>query len=342
MRPFLAGAIAACLLSATAAFADVKSGVDAWNQGDYAGAVAEWRPLAISGNSDAQFNLGQAYKLGRGVPVDLPVALEWFRKASDQGHEKAADNLGLMLFQQGRREESMPYIKSSADRGDPRAQYVYATALFNGDLAPRDWVRAYALMTRAAQAGVAQAKSSIALMDQHIPEAQRREGLALATVIGNGKAPNSPALARAEPQHRAPPAADAPAVATDGPADRPPVRKSSHRTPPPVPVATAPLTSSAPAAQAAPPPVAARPSPKPANAGRYRVQLGAFREEGRAPALWKSVSGRVNGLSAFQPNYVVTNGLTRLLVGPLATSADAQSLCSRIKQTGTPCVVQGM
>jgi TPR repeat protein len=339
MRPFLAGAIATCLLSATAAFADVKSGVDAWNQGDYAGAVAEWRPLAISGNSDAQFNLGQAYKLGRGVPVDLPVALEWFRKAADQGHEKAADNLGLMLFQQGRREESMPYIKSSADRGDPRAQYVYATALFNGDLAPRDWVRAYALMTRASQAGVAQAKSSLALMDQHISEAQRREGLALASAIGNGNAPTSPALAQTEPQRRIQAAAETPAVATDGPTDRPPVRKSRNRTPPPVQVATAPVAPSVPVA---PPPAAAKPSPKPVTAGRYRVQLGAFREQGRAPALWKSVSGRVSGLSAFQPSYVVTNGFTRLLVGPLATSADAQSLCSRIKQTGTPCVVQGM
>jgi TPR repeat protein len=341
MRPFLAGAIGACLLSATAAFADVKSGVDAWNQGDYAGAVAEWRPLAISGNSDAQFNLGQAYKLGRGVPVDLPIALEWFRKASDQGHEKAADNLGLMLFQQGRREESMPYIKSSADRGDPRAQYVYATALFNGDLAPRDWVRAYALMTRAGQAGVAQAKNSIALMDQHIPEAQRREGLALATVIGNGNAPASPALAKAETPRRAPTPADlpsVPAVASDGPSDRPPVRKSRNRTPPPAQVATAAVTPSTPVAA---PPAATRPVPKPANAGRYRIQLGAFREQSRAPALWKSVSGRVSGLSAFQPSYVVTNGLTRLLVGPLATSADAQSLCSRVKQTGTPCVVQG-
>ncbi len=99
MRVIFAAALAVGLLmTAPAARADVKRGVDAWNQGDYPTAVNEWRTLAIGGNSDAQFNLGQAYKLGRGVPVDLPVALEWFRKAAEQGHEKAADNYGLLLF----------------------------------------------------------------------------------------------------------------------------------------------------------------------------------------------------------------------------------------------------
>ena len=29
----------------------------------------------------------------------------------------------------------MPWITKAADAGDPRAQYVYGTALFNGDLA---------------------------------------------------------------------------------------------------------------------------------------------------------------------------------------------------------------
>ncbi|MDE0945777.1 MAG: hypothetical protein OSA39_02875, partial [Sphingobium sp.] len=55
---------------AVPAMADVKAGVDAWQQGDYAKAVGEWRPLALAGDPDAQFNMGQAYKLGRGVQPD--------------------------------------------------------------------------------------------------------------------------------------------------------------------------------------------------------------------------------------------------------------------------------
>ena len=69
----LAGALLA--LAAVPAGADVKAGWDAWQRGDYRSAVEEWRGPAIAGDADAQFNLGQAYKLGRGVPVDPGLGL---------------------------------------------------------------------------------------------------------------------------------------------------------------------------------------------------------------------------------------------------------------------------
>ena len=154
----LTAAIALPLATAAAAlaipaFADVKDGVDAWQAGDYQKAVAEWRPLAVAGDADAQFNLGQAYKLGRGVPADLGQAESWYRRAAKQGHLQAEDNLGLILFTANKRDEAMPYIKASADRGEPRAQYVLGTAMFNGDYATKDWPRAYALTKRASDAG---------------------------------------------------------------------------------------------------------------------------------------------------------------------------------------------
>ena len=93
------------------AMADVKAGVDAWSRGDHAAAVAEWRQPAIEGDADAQFNLGQAYKLGRGVPLDLKLAEDWFRKAALQGHIQAEDNYGLTLFQNGDRQKALPYIQ---------------------------------------------------------------------------------------------------------------------------------------------------------------------------------------------------------------------------------------
>ncbi|WP_420146360.1 tetratricopeptide repeat protein, partial [Sphingobium sp.] len=96
-------ALATMLVMTLPAMADVKTGVDAWQQGDYARAIAEWRPLAQSGDPDAQFNLGQAYKLGRGVQPDLATAIDWYRKAAVQGHLRAEDNLGLLMFQQGDR-----------------------------------------------------------------------------------------------------------------------------------------------------------------------------------------------------------------------------------------------
>ena len=43
------------------------AGVDAWTRGDFPAAVKEWQAGAARGDADAQFNLGQAYKLGKGV-----------------------------------------------------------------------------------------------------------------------------------------------------------------------------------------------------------------------------------------------------------------------------------
>ena len=45
----------ALTLAGGSAWADVKAGVDAWSQGDYAKALKIWRPLAESGDADAQF-----------------------------------------------------------------------------------------------------------------------------------------------------------------------------------------------------------------------------------------------------------------------------------------------
>jgi cell division septation protein DedD len=166
-----------------AALADVKAGVDAWSAGDYERAVKEWRDPAAKGDADAQFNLAQAYRLGRGVEQNTKQAELYYAKAAAQGHIKAADNLGLLLFQGGQREAAMPYVKAAADRGDPRAQYLLGIAHFNGDLVEKDWVRAYALMTLANAAGLPQASPALQQMDDFIPLEQRQLAQPLAAQI---------------------------------------------------------------------------------------------------------------------------------------------------------------
>ncbi len=314
---------ALALLAATAvsipARADVKAGVDAWAQGDYTKAVKEWRALAQAGDADAQFNLGQAYKLGRGVPADLAQAMSWYGKAAAQGHARAEDNYGLLLFQQNRREESMPYLARSAERGDARAQYIVATALFNGDLLSRDWVRAYALMSRASASGLPQATASLVHMDRYIPEGQRADGLALAAAMTE-RAQEQSVLASAAKPATAPPA---------------PAR------PTPKALREAPLPPSRPAA-APPVQAASKPPPKPAATGKWRVQLGAFSKSANAETMWKTMSAKVRGLSGYQHYLVPTGGITRLQAGPLASKADADALCATIKESGSDCIVKTM
>ena len=84
-------------------------------EGRHAGAVAIWRPLADKGDADAAFNLGQAYRLGRGVPLDLAPAQGWLERAARKGHVDAQATLGLLLFQNGNRVGAMRWLKAAAE-----------------------------------------------------------------------------------------------------------------------------------------------------------------------------------------------------------------------------------
>jgi hypothetical protein len=84
-----------CASLALPAQAGFDEGLAAYNRGDYATALKEWRPLAVAGNADAQFNLGVMYERGLGVPQDYREAVKWYRLAAEQGHAGAQNDLGV-------------------------------------------------------------------------------------------------------------------------------------------------------------------------------------------------------------------------------------------------------
>lgn len=369
--------VAAALLPAGAALADVKAGVDAWGRGDYPAAIREWQGPAEKGDPDAQFNLGQAYKLGRGVPADLRKAEELFGRAAQKGHLPASDMYGLMLFQRGERAKALPYVRAAADRGEPRAQYLLGVAHFNGDNVPKDWVRAYALTSLAQQAGVDQARSALAQMDKYIPLPQRQQAAALAPELaGQAQATRTRQLAAvdlgatvpltgttgtivaAAPPQRAMPspaarpgpaatASDAAVVARIAAENSPRNAGADYARPRP-PIAAAPTApapvAAAPSRPAAPPaavaPVAA-PAPRPAvpaGTGPWRVQLGAFSVAANANALWARVKDRPE--LAGHPRQTASSGaLSKLFAGGFASRETAQSACSRLSAAGFSCLV---
>ena len=298
MRVMVGLALAGALLS-TAAGADVKAGVDAWARGDWATAVREWQQPASAGDADAQFNLGQAYKLGRGVPMDMAQAERWYALAAQQGHRQAEDNYGLILFQNGKRADAVKWLEKSSQRGEARSQFVLGTMLFNGDAVKKDWRRAYALMTRASSAGLPQAASTLAEMDRYVPLPDRQAALVMARELERNA--GRPVLAAVQPK-----------VTTPRPA-------TPARTPRPAAVAKAPPVPAA--------------KPAPVRDGGWRVQLGAFKDAGNARRLWSSTASKFAGR---QPYYEPAAGNTRLLVGPFASSAEASRACAAIRPA--PCV----
>jgi TPR repeat protein len=87
---------------AVPAWADFKTAMEAYNRGDFATALREWRPLAEQGDASAQFYLGLSYENGDGVPRDYTKARQWYEKSAAQGEAKAQLYLGLQsAFGQG-------------------------------------------------------------------------------------------------------------------------------------------------------------------------------------------------------------------------------------------------
>jgi uncharacterized protein len=190
--------LGAALTAAPLSAQSVRAGIDAWQKGNAEDAVVIWRPLAERGDADAAFNLGQAYRLGKGVPLDLAQAQSWLERAAHRGHVDAAATLGLLLFQNGNRVSGMRWLKAAAEAGEPRALLMVGTAMYNGDDVPQDPVTAYAYVSRAAAQGLVPAKATLADMDQIMPLEQRQKGLALAKAMATGKKASKPRPAGAK------------------------------------------------------------------------------------------------------------------------------------------------
>jgi cell division septation protein DedD len=332
----MAAAAAAALLGSGNALADVRAGIEAWRAGNYEAAVAQWRPLAEAGDADAQFNLGQAFKLGRGVPLDVRQAQNWYERAARQGHHQAETSLGLALFQNGQQQQAMPWLVRAAERGDPRAQYVLGTAHFNGDLIQRDWPLAFALVRAAAAQGFPPAAASVTEMERHLSAEERQRSDVLARQLQSGSSASSATAA-----------AEVPSMAVTQPVQSPrPPRLSGEHAPivrTPVPASTQTVTAPRPTVRTpavirpTPPVRTASPAPSAAT-GRYRVQLGAFSTRANADRQWQTAR-RVGVLAGAQHFLVPAGNVTRLQAGPFATRAAADRACASVRAAGQACFV---
>jgi cell division septation protein DedD len=340
--------VAALLLAAPAPLVaePLKDGIEAWQSGDYAAAVAIWRPLAEKGDADAAFNLGQAYRLGRGIPANAALAQSWFEKAANQGHVDAATMLGLLLIQKGDQPGAIKWLKRAAEKDEPRAQLVYGTALYNGDGVTQDPVLGYAFVSRAAGQGLEPAQQTLAQLDKLMSADDRRKGAAMVKTIAENastaafegapppKAEKPPRAAAAKPVRTT--VATPPKPAPSPPASAEPVRMAVAAPPAkprPSPAAAKPAPTTVAAAPAKPPPSSSA-APPVAAGGAWRVQLGAFARQGSAQALYEKLAGN-GALAGRRPFYVPAGAVTRLQVGPFASRGAAESACAKLK--GQPC-----
>jgi TPR repeat protein len=119
----------------------------AYARGDYAAALAFYKPLADDGVYGAQFVLGTMYQAGRGVPQNLVEAAKWYEKAAEQGFAIAQFNLAVMYAKgEGVRHddgEAAKWIRRAAEQGHLYAQTVLGGYYASGTGVPQDYVEAH-------------------------------------------------------------------------------------------------------------------------------------------------------------------------------------------------------
>jgi uncharacterized protein len=336
--------VAACTLPVLSAAhaADLQSGVVKYQAGDYEGALAEWRPLAEKNDPNALFNIGQAYRLGRGVKEDPTQALGYYQRAGALGHVAAQGNAGTLLFFSNppvqNKEQAISWWQRAATNGDPRSQYMLGILHFNGEGLPKDWPRAYALTLQSRDAGLPEASKSIGQMEQYLTDADKAAGITLVAQYKTAQASGRPVITAddnraAVSNVRKDIAAATRAAATPGSGDS--VSASAPVVAPTIaPIATPKNVAKSPAKAAM--------TEKAASSGKggWRVQLGAFSSEAAAERAWQDMSGKNAALAEAGPNYSPTGtGSFRLQAGNYPTRIGADALCAQLKAENTPCFV---
>lgn len=98
--------LAACLIWVLAAVqgppaaAGFDDGAEAYIRGDYAAALAVWRPLAMAGDAAAQLRVGEMFRDRQGVRWrDFEGAAAMFRLAAAQGLPDAQFALGRLHYE---------------------------------------------------------------------------------------------------------------------------------------------------------------------------------------------------------------------------------------------------
>ena len=124
--------------------------------------IKELTAAAEAGDAEAQYKLGFAYYMGRGVERDAAKAVEWFTKAAEQGHAEAQYQLGWMYKDKDDAKAAEWYLKA-AKQGHVEAQGAIGRAYEDGEGVARDAAKAAEWYLKAAEQGEMDAQCRIAV-----------------------------------------------------------------------------------------------------------------------------------------------------------------------------------
>ena len=113
-----------------------EDGLAARRQGDEEGAFARLLEAAEAGHGPAAYEVGIAYKNGRGTAQDLETSARWIDTAADRGEPRALLLLGTAYYGGIGVARDYPraaaYFADAAVQGQPQAQFLLAECFSNG------------------------------------------------------------------------------------------------------------------------------------------------------------------------------------------------------------------
>jgi len=303
------------------ASATVADGVYAYEKGNYAVARSEWLPYAALGNPNALYNLGQLYRMGRGVDTDYLKAREYYLRAAEKGHVGAQRNLGTLYYfgRTGKvdHKQALEWLTKAAINQDARSQLMVGIMYYNGEAGQKDYIQAYAWITLAAKGGLGKAKATLDKLEDIMTSAQIAEARKMAPTLTSRKlSPDDVGLMIKQPASNDLP--DSPEVIKPAPPSAATETKKAAETPPVVHVVTA-------------------------EADNYRVQLGSYRTEDSARQGLKTLKKKLEDIIGDRQDNIEfadlgTRGIFyRLQLGPFESRANANKFCAELKENGQNC-----
>lgn len=314
---------------------DLDRGRDLYFEGNYQGAYDAWKPLADAGNARALYNLSTLYRRGYGTDKDVAKATELLLSSAEKGFPDAQYLYATTIFDdanddEAQKQEAVRWWLTAARQGNGLSQYRLGLLYWNGVAVARDLVRGHAWMGLASQAGIAEAQDALKSMDRYLDDGQREDARLLAArLLDEGKQPRLQSLVE-QPKSVSPKKQDMSSPES--------IRQSKSEAKKPA----KPVQTAAVADQSAPP----SSRQKKADFDKsWRLQMVALKDAGEVEKEWKRLVSTAPDLLEGLDHRVIPAHLGdrgtfyRLYIGPFNSRDVANSRCQALKAAGMGCFI---
>ncbi len=134
---------------------DLGPGAALFEKGQFAEALGPLKEKAEQGNAEAQYRVGWMYQTGKGTEANNEVAIVWYKKAANQGHLSAQNNLCSADLSAQNFQEAAVWCDKAANQNHPKAQFLLAMMYLNGQGFAKDEAKSAQWLLKSAQQGYA-------------------------------------------------------------------------------------------------------------------------------------------------------------------------------------------